>query len=767
MAAARELDPGRLVLVVGHGRDQVTKAVTAEEQQARVVVQEPQLGTGHAVRMVTEAVGVIDGTVVVTCGDMPLLRAETLAQLVRTHHDGRNAVTVLTARGDAKGYGRIVRDETGAFTRIVEEKDATDAEKRIDEYNSGCYAFDGLLLADAIKRVTTDNAQQEEYLTDVIQILRGDGHPVGTVQAEDNTEVLGINDRVQLATARRVLNERVLDRHMRGGVTVVDPASTWIDVTVTIGQDTEIRQDTQLTGDTEIREGAIVGPACDLRDTIVGEGAEVIHVVARGAAIGANATVGPYAYLRPGTQIGQSAHIGCHVELKNSTVGTGAKIPHLTYVGDATVGERANIGAGTIFANYDGAKKHHTTVGEDAFVGSNTVLIAPLNVGPGAYIAAGSAITEDVPPGDLGVARGRQHNSDGWVGRHRPGTRSAQTAATVRSEKEKGELYQVSGMTAPNQKKMMLFGGRAYPDLATEVADCMGVEVAPARLYDFANGEIMVRFLESVRGCDAFVLQSHTAPINESIMEQLIMVDALKRASAKRITVVMPFFGYARQDKKSRGREPISARLIADLFATAGADRLMAVDLHTAQIQGFFDGPVDHLFALPILAGYLETKLNVQNVTVVAPDAGRVRVCERWTDRLGTPLAIIHKRRDPDVANQVKVFEVVGEVKGRTCILVDDMIDTGGTITKAADALFEQGAERVIVAATHGVLSGQALDTLKNSRISEVVITNTLPVPEEKRFDKLSVLSIAPLIARAINEVFSDGSVTSLFDGQS
>src|SRR5216683_7685429 len=323
------------------------------------------------------------------------------------------------------------------------------------------------------------------------------------------------------------------------------------------------------------------------------------------------------------------------------------------------------------------------------------------------------------------------------------------------------------GITATGEKKLLLFSGRAFPGLTNEIAGCLGIEPTPTRLYDFANGEIFVRFLESARGCDAFVLQSHTSPINKWIMEQLIMVDALKRASANRITVVAPFFGYARQDKKSRGREPISARLMADLFEAAGADRLMAVDLHTAQIQGFFDGPVDHLFALPILAGYLESKLNVRNVTVVAPDAGRVRVCERWTDRLGTPLAIIHKRRDPDVANQVKVFEVVGHVKGRTCILVDDMIDTGGTIVKAADALFEQGAERVIVAATHGVLSGPAIDILKNSRISEVVITNTLPVAQEKRFDKLTVLSIAPLLARAINEVFSDGSVTSLFDGQS
>ncbi len=325
----------------------------------------------------------------------------------------------------------------------------------------------------------------------------------------------------------------------------------------------------------------------------------------------------------------------------------------------------------------------------------------------------------------------------------------------------------MTGITAANQKKLLLLSGRSHPELTDEIAACLGVEPTPTTLYDFANGEIFVRFLESVRGCDAFVLQSHTAPINQWIMEQLIMVDALKRASAKRITVVAPFFGYARQDKKSRGREPISARLMADLFLTAGADRIMAVDLHTAQIQGFFDGPVDHLFALPILASYVEDKLDLSQVTVVAPDAGRVRVCERWTDRLGCPLAIIHKRRDPDVANRVKILEVVGQVEGRTCIIVDDMIDTGATIVNAADALFEQGAAQVIVTATHGVLSGPAVDLLKNSRISEVIVSNTLPTPNEKQFDKLTVLSIAPLIARAISEVFSDGSVTSLFDGQS
>ncbi|GLU46911.1 ribose-phosphate pyrophosphokinase [Nocardiopsis ansamitocini] len=326
-----------------------------------------------------------------------------------------------------------------------------------------------------------------------------------------------------------------------------------------------------------------------------------------------------------------------------------------------------------------------------------------------------------------------------------------------------GEIH-VTGMKAAGQKKMMLFSGRTHPELAERVAAELGIEVVPTRFQDFANGEIFVRYLESVRGSDAFIIQCHSEPINKSIMEQLIMVDALKRASAKRITVVTPFLGYARQDKKHRGREPISARLVTDLFRTAGANRLMAVDLHTDQIQGFFDGPVDHLFALPILADYVASQVDASEATVVSPDAGRVRTADRWADRLGSPLAIIHKRRDPDVANEVKVHEVVGEVKGRTCVLVDDMIDTAGTIVKAADALFEQGAAKVIVAATHGVLSGPAVERLQNSRISEVVITNSLPLAKDRQFEKLTQLSIAPLLARAINEVFSDGSVTSLFE---
>lgn len=319
------------------------------------------------------------------------------------------------------------------------------------------------------------------------------------------------------------------------------------------------------------------------------------------------------------------------------------------------------------------------------------------------------------------------------------------------------------GFRTSGERRLTLLTGRAHPALAEAVAEEIGIEVTPVSSYEFANGELFVRFEESVRGTDVFLMQSHTSPVNTWIMEQLLMVDAAKRASARSITVVVPYYGYSRQDKKHRGREPISARLMSDLYATAGADRLVTVDLHTSQIQGFFDGPVDHLSALSTLAQYVRTHYAADNLTVVSPDAGRVRVAERWTDKLGSPLAIIHKRRDPDVPNQVKMFEVVGEVEGRTCVVVDDMIDTAGTICTAAESLFDNGAAQVVVAATHGMFNDPAVERLKNSPISEVIVTDTLPIDDAKRFDKITELSIAPLVARAIKEVFEEGSVTSLF----
>ncbi|MFC5929592.1 ribose-phosphate diphosphokinase [Cryobacterium melibiosiphilum] len=323
----------------------------------------------------------------------------------------------------------------------------------------------------------------------------------------------------------------------------------------------------------------------------------------------------------------------------------------------------------------------------------------------------------------------------------------------------------MSEIKTSGDKRLVLVSGRAHPQLALDIATELGSELLHTDARTFANGELYARFDESVRGSDAFVIQSHTAPINEWLMEQLIMVDALKRASAKRITVVAPFYPYARQDKKGRGREPISARLVADLFKVAGADRIMSIDLHAAQIQGFFDGPVDHLFAMPVLLEHFREKLDPATLTIVSPDMGRVRVADIWSDRLGVPLAIIHKRRDPLVPNRVSVHEIVGQVEGRVCLLVDDMIDTGRTIALAAEALREAGAIGVVVAATHAVFSDPAVDMLQNPAISAVVVTDTLPIPPEKRFPTLTVLPIAPLLARAIHEVFDEGSVTSMFDG--
>lgn len=324
----------------------------------------------------------------------------------------------------------------------------------------------------------------------------------------------------------------------------------------------------------------------------------------------------------------------------------------------------------------------------------------------------------------------------------------------------------MTGIITTGEKRLILVSGRAYPELAAAVGEELQTGVLPTTAYDFANGEIYVRFNESVRGCDAFVIQSHTEPINKWVMEQLIMIDALKRASAKRITVVAPFYPYGRQDKKHLGREPISARLMSDLFKAAGADRLMSVDLHAAQAQGFFDGPVDHLWAMPVLVDYVRTRVDLSNVVVVSPDAGRIRVAEKWSQKLGgAPLAFIHKTRDTTRPNVAVANRVVGDVVGRECVLVDDLIDTGGTIAEAVKVLLASGAKDVIVVATHGVLSDPATQRLSECGAREVVVTNTLPIVPSKRFDKLTILSIAPLLARAIREVFDDGSVTSLFDG--
>ncbi|MFE6665874.1 bifunctional UDP-N-acetylglucosamine diphosphorylase/glucosamine-1-phosphate N-acetyltransferase GlmU [Streptomyces sp. NPDC057697] len=437
VAAARELDPEHLVVVVGHSSERVTAQLTAADDRLRTAHQAEQKGTGHAVRVGLEELGgVVEGTVIVVCGDTPLLSGETLLALAATHTADANAVTVLTAEvPDSTGYGRIVRDPAnGSVTAIVEHKDATDAQRAIREINSGVFAFDGRLLADALGKVRADNSQGEEYLTDVLSILREAGHRVGASVAGDHHEILGINNRVQLAEARRLLNQRLLERAMMAGVTVVDPASTVIDATVTYERDALVHPGTQLLGSTHLGEDAEVGPNTRLTDTVVRAGARVDNTVADRAEIGEGATVGPYAYLRPGTRLGAKAKAGTYVEMKNATIGEGTKVPHLSYVGDATIGDHTNIGAASVFVNYDGVAKHHTTIGSHCRTGSDNMFVAPVTVGDGAYTAAGSVITKDVPPGSLAVARGQQRNIEGWVARKRPGSGAAQAAQAAVSE---------------------------------------------------------------------------------------------------------------------------------------------------------------------------------------------------------------------------------------------------------------------------------------------------------------------------------------------
>lgn len=437
VAAARELDPAHLVVVVGHAREQVVAHLADIDAGVRTAVQAEQNGTGHAVRMGLEELGgEITGTVVVVCGDTPLLTGDTLAQLTATHEADGNAVTVLTAEvPDSTGYGRIIRDAaTGSVTAIVEHKDATDAQRAILEINSGVFAFDGVLLSDALGKVRTDNSQGEEYLTDVLEILRESGHRVGAAVGGDHREILGINNRVQLAQARALLNARLLERAMLAGVTVVDPASTFVDVGVTFGQDAVVHPGTQLLGATHVAERAEVGPNTRLKDTRVGAGARVDNTVADTAVIGPSASVGPFAYLRPGTDLGAKSKAGTYVEMKNATIGEGTKVPHLSYVGDATIGEYTNIGAASVFVNYDGEHKHHTVVGSHCKTGSDNMFVAPVTIGDGAYTAAGSVITKDVPPGALAVARGQQRNIEGWVARKRPGSAAAQAAQSGSAE---------------------------------------------------------------------------------------------------------------------------------------------------------------------------------------------------------------------------------------------------------------------------------------------------------------------------------------------
>ncbi|WP_420174225.1 bifunctional UDP-N-acetylglucosamine diphosphorylase/glucosamine-1-phosphate N-acetyltransferase GlmU [Luteococcus sp. OSA5] len=434
--AAEEVEPEHLVVVVGHRREQVEAHLSEIAPNVTTAVQEEQNGTGHAVQCGLQGLGELRGEILVTYGDVPMLTGQTLVELVQEHRAQRNHITVLTAEvPEPFGYGRIIRDEQGdQIARIVEQKDASPEEQAVTEINSGIYIFNAETLYEGLKHLKTDNAQGELYLTDVIGTARANDERVGAHMIDDLWQTEGVNDRVQLARMNAEMNRRIVEKWMKSGVTIQDPATTWIQADVDIAQDVTILAGTHLEGATSIATGAVVGPDTTLTSVEVGEDAQVIRTHGSFSLIGAGATVGPFSFLRPGTQLGAKGKIGAFVETKNAQIGEGSKVPHLTYCGDARIGEGVNVGAGTIFANYDGTNKSVTHLGDDVFIGSNSVLVAPVDVAPGAFVAAGSAVVEDVPAGGLAVARGRQHVSEGWVAKKRPASKAAGAAAKAAPE---------------------------------------------------------------------------------------------------------------------------------------------------------------------------------------------------------------------------------------------------------------------------------------------------------------------------------------------
>jgi bifunctional UDP-N-acetylglucosamine pyrophosphorylase / glucosamine-1-phosphate N-acetyltransferase len=437
VTAATAVQPEHVVVVVGHLRDQVEEHLAEIAPHVLIAVQEEQLGTGHAVQVALGQLADLDGDVIVTYGDVPMLTGETLAALLSEHRTRQATVTVLTAEvADPTGYGRILRDSEGMVRGIVEHRDADEMQRQITEINSGIYVFDAAALKAALTELTPTNDQGELYLSDVPAVVRQAGQPVAALLIEDVWQTEGVNDRIQLSRMNAEVNRRILHRWMREGVTVVDPATTWVHASVDLARDVILLPGTSLEGATSVAAGARIGPDTTLIDVEVGENAVVTRTQASLSVIGPGANVGPFAYLRPGTTLGAGGKIGTFVEAKNARIGAGAKAPHLSYLGDAVIGEGANIGAGVIFANYDGVRKSTTTVGAYSFVGSNSVLAAPVEVADGAYIAAGSTITGNVGPGDLGVSRGRQRNVSGWVARKRAGTKTARAAEAALEQKE-------------------------------------------------------------------------------------------------------------------------------------------------------------------------------------------------------------------------------------------------------------------------------------------------------------------------------------------
>jgi ribose-phosphate pyrophosphokinase len=738
------------------------------------VVQERPLGTGDAVK--AAAAHVDPGApVVVLYGDVPLITAEAIAALAGAHEATGAAATVATmVLEDPTGYGRVVRGADGTVERVVETKvagDATPEELELREVNTGIYAFGGADLLAALDAIEPANAQGEYYLPDVLPVLRERGRPIAAHVIDDHTLTLGINDRVDLARVRALAQARIHEAHARAGVTIVDPASTLIEAGVTIGRDTIVEPSTFLRGDTAIGERCLVGPLTTIIDSTLADEVSVPHSYLTGARLAAGASVGPFAYLRPGAELAEKAKAGTFVEIKNSRIGAGAKVPHLSYIGDADVGEGTNLGAATITANYDGREKHRTTIGAGgARLGGHHARgprdggrrgVHGRGLGDHRGRAARRAGDRPRPPaqrrGLRGPPRARERHRTVHPPRTLPPVSALDPSPAASSSLQLGY-----------DKKLMLFSGRANPALANRIAGKLNVDLGGVTLKTFDDGEVYCRYEESIRGADVFIVQptcgnadTGVTP-NDALMELLLMIDAAVGASAHRVIAVTPWFGYSRQDKKSAPREPISARLVARALESAGADRVLTMDLHAGQIQGFFQKPVDHMTALFMLTQYF-ADMQLEDLVVVSPDAGRVKLAKNFASKIGAELAILNKERP---AQQVaEIGYVIGDVQGRNAILVDDMIGTAGTLMAAARTVMDEGASRVFAAATHGIFSGRAYDNLANSPFEQIVVTDTIPLRAGAP-GKIQVLSCADLLTDSIRRIFTDDSVSEVFGGE-
>ena len=653
--------------------------------------------------------------------------------------------------------------------------DATPEEEAIREVNTGIYAFAGGDLLEALESLTSDNAQGELYLPDVLPLLRAAGRQVGAHVVTDATLTLGVNNRVDLATVRRLAQERIHRAHGLAGVTIVDPAGTLIDADVEIGRETVIEPGTFLRGATRIGERCEVGPLSTLIDTTVGDDSRIVHSYLDGAQLGSGVSVGPFAYLRPQAHLHDRAKAGTFVEIKNAEVGEGTKVPHLSYIGDADIG-----------AGLERRRRHDHRQLRRRQQAPHDDRRRRARQRPHVVRGAGEARRRRLHRRGLGHHRRRAAGRAGHRARapaQRRGLRragSSQRAMTTRvtSAPARTLRHAVSALDphpAPATsleveygKRLMLFSGRANPELAAKIAGKLGVDLGGVELKTFADGEVYCRYLESIRGADVFIVQptcgnprTGMSP-NDSLMELLLMIDAAVGASAHRVIAVTPWFGYSRQDKKSSPREPISARLVARALESAGADRVLTMDLHAGQIQGFFQKPVDHMTALFMLTQYF-SDLRLEDLVVVSPDAGRVKLAKNFASKIGAELAILNKERP---AQQVaEIGYVIGDVAGRTAVIVDDMIGTAGTLKAAAQTVIDEGASRVYAAATHAVFSAGTYENLASASFEQIVVTDTIPIRPGAP-DNVRVLSCADLLTDSIRRIFTDDSVSEVFGGE-